>query len=107
MHDSSQIPTLETGLKYEGYVLFIFGEVEGQHVHVVRWRVGFAGVGAGIFWIVDDKVEESFGKHHVLHLFPQRFFQNILLGDLDWLVGIIGSQEFRLARQEHIISNAM
>lgn len=103
---SPQVAALETRLKHKSHILSVFGDVVGEHIHAISSGVLLASVGAWVFGVVDNQVEERLGKHDVLHFLPQGLLQDILLRDLDGLVGIVGGQQLGTARQEYIIGDA-
>lgn len=67
-----------------------------QILRVRRW----------VLAVVYDGIDESFGEDNGLDLSSQRFLKDVVLGQMDSLIGVVGRIEFWLGRKEDIIRDA-
>ena len=106
LDDPSEVTALKPGLEDQNGVVFGFGEVVGQHVHVVVVGIEFFGVGGGVFAVVDDLVDVGLGEDNGLDLPAEGLFEDVVFGEVDCFVGVVGGVEFGLGWKEDIIGDA-
>lgn len=59
-----------------------------------------------VFAVVDDLVDERLGEDDGLNFPTEGFLKDVVLWEVDCLVGIVGGVEFWLAREEHVVGDA-
>ncbi len=72
----------------------------GHRVYVLR-------VGRGVFAVVDDGIDVVLGEDYGLDLTFEGLLEDVVLGEVDGFVGVVGSGEFRLCGEEDIVGDAV
>jgi hypothetical protein len=101
-----EVAALEARLEDEDVVVPVLGQVVGEGVEVVRGGVDVLGVGRGVLAVVDDGIDEVLGEDDRLHLALERLLEDVVLGQVDRLVGVVGGVQFGLRGQEDIVRDA-
>lgn len=99
----AQVAAFESGLKDQHVVLFSLGDVEGQHVELEGRGLDFFREGGRIFAVVDDCVDVVLGEDDGFDLPAQGLLQDVVLGEVHCLVGVVGGVQLGLRGQEHIV----
>lgn len=64
------------------------------------------GIGGWVLAVVNDGIYEVLSKDDRFHLSLQRLLEDIVLGQMHWLICFVGCVQLRLGGKEHIVGYA-
>jgi hypothetical protein len=106
LDDAAQVAALEARLEDEDVVLLALGQVVGQDIYLVGEGVHVLRVGRGVLAVVHNRIDEVLSEDDGLDLPLERLLEDVVLGEVDGFVGVVGGGEFWLGGQEDIVRDA-
>lgn len=99
----AQVAAFESGFEDQYVVLFSLGDVEWEHVELEGRGLHLFGEGRRIFAVVDDCVDVVLGEDDGFDLPAQGLLEDVVLGEVHCLVGVVGGVQLWLRGQENIV----